>query len=401
LIKWRIEVIAESTYLEGPTGAGITGDFMVSVKVSETYDLSTQVNKMGIVGIHTPVGTLVERMWSGLVRQYGKFRYKSCNVAMACASMLPADPLQVGVEAGSIAPQDMFNPILYKAVSNATMDTFLQFIQGQANFLTGSSSGTSVNRGSIIGLNDPNFKSNASTPAPVDQFSMYYGLLSDPKGWKKAMPQQGLVMSNLKPLVYNVVSNYGLNMAGGPGVTGAPKDDVKSNQYFGAYWNDATSPVDEEFIVSYPNETSGSTTQAGLPSVTQFRGRSQPMPFVNTKFFPSGVNNSDGSMITETESTNKDATLQSNVGRVPPVYVGLIVLPPAKLNQLYYRIKVTWTIEFAELQSNLAVSNWQGIAKFGNLSYATDYATQSASMASLEGMVDTDGASIEKIMEGA
>ncbi len=376
---------------------------MVSVKVSETYDLSTQVNKMGIVGIHTPVGTLVERMWSGLVRQYGKFRYKSCNVAMACASMLPADPLQVGVDAGSIAPQDMFNPILYKAVSNASMDTFLQFIQGQASFLTGSSSGRSVNRGSIIGINDPSFTEDSSNvPAPeIDQFAMYYGLLSDPSGWKKAMPQQGLVMSNLKPLVYNVVSNYGLNMAGGPGVTGAPKEDVESNQFFGSYWSAGDTAVDEGFHVQYPTNRSGSAMLANSPDIAQFRGKSQPMPFVNTKFFPSGTGNSDGSMITETESTNKDSTLQSNVGRVPPVYVGLIVLPPAKLNQLYYRIKVTWTIEFAELQSNLAVSNWHGIAKFGSLSYATDYASQSASMASLEGMVDTDGATVEKIMEGA
>ena len=28
---------------------------MVFVKVSETYDLSTKIGKMGIVGIHTPV----------------------------------------------------------------------------------------------------------------------------------------------------------------------------------------------------------------------------------------------------------------------------------------------------------------------------------------------------------
>lgn len=376
---------------------------MVSVKVSETYDLSTQVNKMGIVGIHTPVGTLVERMWSGLVRQYGKFRFKSCDVAMACASMLPADPLQVGVESGSIAPQDMFNPILYKAVSNASMDTFLQFIQGQASVLTSSASGKSVNRGSIIGVNDPSFKQDSSNvPTPdIDQFAMYYGLLSDPNGWKKAMPQQGLVMSNLKPLVYNVVSSYGLNLAGGPGVTGAPKESTDDAQFLGNYWTNATDSTVEGYHMQYPADISGSTTLLSSPQISQFRGKSQPMPFVNTKFFPSGTGNSDGSMITETESTNKDATLQSNVGRVPPAYVGLIVLPPAKLNQLYYRIKVTWTIEFAGLHSNLAVANWQGMAKFGNLSYATDYAAQSANMASLEGMVDTDGASIEKIMEGA
>lgn len=373
---------------------------MVSVKVSETYDLSTKVNKIGIVGIHTPVGTLVERMWSGLVRQYGKFRFKSCDVAMACASMLPADPLQIGVEAGAIAPQDMFNPILYKAVSNDTMDTFLQYIQGHA-FATGSAVGDSINHGSLVGDNDNAFLGVDGTTV-IDQFSMYYGLLSDPKGWRKAMPQQGLVMRNLKPLVYNVVNAYGLNQASGGGVTGAPKDGVGDSQYIGGLYTTGTGAgTPNDIGINYPGESSKDYGLLAGQVVGNFRGRALPMPFVNTKFFPSGPNNSDGSVLTETESTNKDVALQSNVGRVPPAYVGLIVLPPAKLNQLYYRIKVTWTIEFVGLMSNLAVANWQGMAKFGNLSYSTDYAAQSTAMEQTESMLDTNGAELEKIMEGA
>ena len=393
---------------EGLTAEGTTeGDHLVSVRVSETYDLSTQVGKMGIVGIHTPIGTLVERMWSGLVRQYGKFRFKSCDVAMACASMLPADPLQIGVEAGAIAPQDMFNPILYKAVSNDTMNTFLQYIQGQALFNTGSSSGKIVNFGSVVGVNDSDFKTNGQTSTSIDQFQMYYGLLSDPSGWRKAMPQSGLVMRGLRPLVYNVVSSYGLNEASGVGVTGAPKNDPKNNQFLGdTRYTNAGAPTTRVGTngsdAQLPDAVSGGQiVYQDNPAFGSFKGRSQPMPWINTKFWPSAVGNSDGSVITETESTNKDATLQSNVGRVPPAYVGLIVLPPAKLNQLYYRIKVTWTIEFSELQSNLAVSNWQGIAKFGALSYATDYATQSKTMDAIAGMVDTSDADVEKIMEGA
>ncbi|APG55824.1 cap [Macaca mulatta feces associated virus 4] len=390
---------------EGLTAEGtIEGDRVVSVRVSETYDLSTQVGKMGIVGIHTPIGTLVERMWSGLVRQYGKFRFKSCDVAMACASMLPADPLQIGVEAGAIAPQDMFNPILYKAVSNDTMNTFLQYIQGQAIFNTGSTSGNIVNFGSVIGVNDSDFKTPGDAPTSIDQFQMYYGLLSDPSGWRKAMPQSGLVMRGLRPLVYNIVSSYGLNEASGAGVTGAPKNDLKSNQLLGnaRYTTAGARAPTNGSDAQLPDVVSGGqNVYQDNPVFGSFKGRSQPMPWINTKFWPSAVGNSDGSMITETESTNKDATLQSNVGRVPPAYVGLIVLPPAKLNQLYYRIKVTWTIEFSELQSNLAVSNWQGIAKFGALSYATDYASQSKAMNSIAGMVDTSDADVEKIMEGA
>ena len=65
----------------------------VFVKVSETYDLSTKTNKMGMLGIHTPDGKLVYSMWRGLFENFRKMRFVSCDVAMACASMLPADPL--------------------------------------------------------------------------------------------------------------------------------------------------------------------------------------------------------------------------------------------------------------------------------------------------------------------
>ena len=43
---------------------------MVTVRISETYDLSTKVGKMGIVGIHTPTGSLIDKLWPGLVLQY-------------------------------------------------------------------------------------------------------------------------------------------------------------------------------------------------------------------------------------------------------------------------------------------------------------------------------------------
>nr|WCR62170.1 MAG: capsid protein [Smacoviridae sp.] len=375
---------------------------MVTVKVSETYDLSTKVGKMGIVGIHTPIGTLVERMWSGLVRQYDKFRFVSCDVAMACASMLPADPLQVGVEAGAIAPQDMFNPILYKAVSNDSMNTFLQFIQG-CGFRTGNSDGMNINKDSIVGVNSAVFKSSSDSDATeVDQMQMYYGLLSDPKGWRKSMPQQGLSMRGLKPLVYNVVNAYGLNQAGGPLITGAPSDNMYGLGFVGGDLGtlNTADPNDPGF--NFPTSFAGSNPVYDRQGVGEYRGRALPMPFVNTKFYPTTDTYGNGSVVTETESVNKDSQLQCNVGRVPPAYVGLIILPPAVLNQLYYRIKVTWTVEFKGLMSNLAVSNWNGVAKFGALSYSTDYAIASSSLAEqTTAMVDTAGSDIDKIMEGA
>ena len=189
---------------------------MVTVRVSETYDLSTKVNKMGIVGIHTPTGSLIDKMWPGLVLQHKKMRFVKCDVAMACASMLPADPLQVGVEAGAIAPQDMFNPILYKAVSNDSMSNILAYLMGAGG--EPALDFPNVDKGSIVDINNTLFTSSPGATGELsptyDQFKMYYGLLADSNGWKKAMPQAGLTMRGLYPLVYQVIHPYGINNRG-------------------------------------------------------------------------------------------------------------------------------------------------------------------------------------------
>ncbi|QXG20261.1 capsid protein [Smacoviridae sp.] len=342
---------------------------MVSVRVSETYDLSTKVGKMGFVGIHTPTGALIDKLWSGLVLQYKKFRFVKCDVAMACASMLPADPLQIGVEAGEIAPQDMFNPILYRAVSNDTMNTFLSFIQ---NCATTSGVLASVNKGSVIDVNDADFKSATNTS--LDQFQMYYGLLSS-EGWRKAMPQSGLVMNGLYPLVYQTLSQYGINQfSEGVQITG------QLNQV-------PVSSVDS----GVPSSLDGGTVQAIKSAM--LRGPSVRMPSINTMYFD------EGGM--PDVVPNSRAYVHSNTGEVPPAYVGLIVLPPAKLSQLYYRLKVTWTIEFTGLRPLTDIGSWGSTYAIGGEAYGTDYAEQSTAMTSKTAMVDTSGSDIVKIMEGA
>ncbi len=329
---------------------------MVFVRVSETYDLSTKVNKLGIVGIHTPKYDIITRNWKGLMMNYGKFRFASCDVTLACASILPADPLQVGVEAGSIAPQDMFNPILYKAVSNDSMNTFLQFLYGQE--LSTASSVAALNKGSIIDVHDTPF---TQSDKEINQFSMYYGLLSNSDGWKKAMPQAGLQMRGLYPLVFQRLSNVGY--------TGQSVGDTAS-----------VPSVADNLNVTHNNYA------------RSIRGHACKMPFVPTTYFvaPGTAGNVDGSAISHT----------MDPVNIPSCYVGLIILPPAKLNQLYYRLKVTWTVEFSELRSVLDIANWSALALAGDTAYGTDYVAQSASMASTLDMVDTQGAEIEKVMEG-
>lgn len=356
---------------------------MVTVRVSETYDLSTKVGKMAMVGIHTPTGSLIDRLWGGLVLQYKKFRFVKADVSMACASMLPADPLQIGVEAGAIAPQDMFNPILYSAVSNDSMSRILGFVMGEASGLPGSNS-TRVNQGSIVDINDAVFKSTADSPTDVDQFNMYYGLLSNPHGFKKAMPQAGLQMKGLYPIVYQMLSSFGYNQpqtVPDPWSADAGNGALDGQNYFG---------LGDE--MNLPNNGGNFSV---IPDAPHFRGRSCRMPAVDTTFYT----NKAGEGV---KFVPKDDSVfvNSNTGRVPPAYVGLIILPPAKLNQLYYRLKVTWTIEFMGLRSMSELKNWDALSYIGEVGYATDYAEQSANMSSVESMVDTSNADMSKVMEG-
>ena len=366
------------------------------VKVSETYDLSTKVNKMGFLGIHTPDGRLVHDHYKGLFENFKKYRFVSCDVAMACASMLPADPLQIGVEAGDIAPQDMFNPILYKACSNDSMSTLLnRLYAGQV----GASSNV-IAKNSVVADNSPDFGYDADNY--VDQFAMYYGLLSDTSGWKKAMPQQGLTMSNLRPLTFGILATQGQ-----PSYVGDFGDGA-SRVYF------PSLGVDGNNIVT-----------SGFNAIGRYmRGPTSPMPAMDTYVMvrDQSVGASSGSeqvqepAVTSTYPEKDGVThegpealqnvVMPNIS-APDCFVGAIVLPPAKLNRLYYRLKVTWTIEFSGIRSLTDLTSWYGLALAGVNSYGSDYETQSAiiaktaSQSAKMGMVDTADADITKVMEGS
>lgn len=350
---------------------------MVKVRISETYDLSTKVGKMGFVGIHTPTGNLSTKLWGGFFAQFKKVRFAKCDVAMACASMLPADPLQIGVSAGDIAPQDMFNPILYKAVSNDSMNNLQKWIAGQTQ---GSLSSTT--RGDSVDATN-----NQALGGSLPQEQIYYSLLSNPRGWKKAMPQSGLVMNGLRPLVYQMISNYGAN-ASSPSLPSSLREN---------WWNGMND-------VQIPNTTASSPDYVS-PQI--MRGPPMPMPAFDTTSFSSPTNRQlYGAMVNGMFASSIAGSTENYVTDVsnttpPPCYVGVIVLPPAKLNQLYYRLKVTWTLEFSGMRSLDDIMTWSGMVSVGSESYHTDYATQSANMASLTGMVDTDNADIVKVMEGA
>ncbi|BBE29377.1 capsid protein [Papio cynocephalus associated smacovirus] len=359
---------------------------MVIVKVSETYDLSTVPNKIGLIGIHTPDAPLISRNYPGLLMQCKKMRFVSCDVKMACASILPADPLQVGVEAGDIAPQDLFNPILYKAMGNVGMSQLELRLQGLDR--TANDRPVSLEGCSLI-------ESQANAlPDDVDNWQVYYALLSNRHGWKTAMPQQGLVMKNLYPIVHHKLYQFGDN----------------------GYETDTNNEWRDESFINIPNGTDATASTGQRTVVQEIRnrfmiGKSERMPAFNTTCIVpemnedvedtvqavavSGINRAPGiSGYMPNDSFNG----QTSMPLIPRIYVGAVIMPPAKLNRLYYRCTVSWLIEFSEIRPISEVMDWQALARFGQTVYFTDYVQASTQMANSTAIVDTTGMDIEKVM---
>lgn len=305
---------------------------MTQVRITETYDLSTEVDQLGIIGIHTPSSVPINDLYPGLVINNRKIRLVGCDVTIACASMLPADPLQIGTEAGSIAPQDMFNPILYTAVSNDRFNTIQNRIMA----------GTNVSDYGSVGKADLLLD---------DDFAVYYALLADSDGWKKAMPQSGLSMTGLYPIVYEVLSPQAA-----PGVVNR---------------NGITSGV-----ATLDDLNTTETVQVNL-----FRGNSKRMPAIPLHLYP-----------------GDDAVADGSGNWFPTTYVACIVMPPAKLHKLYYRMAVTWTYEFIDVIPVTEYATGTFLENFGSHAYASDYASQSSKMDTKTDTVDVKGASITKIM---
>lgn len=294
----------------------------VTVKLTEVYDLSTQTDTLGLIGIKTPSSSYISSKYSGLWKNFKYVRVNSCNVSIACASHLPADPLQIGQEAGKVAPQDMFNPILYGAVSNESWDYLVSRIYSTTSPFT-------TRQGGVRHAFDayPSLNSTAS-------WNIYYSLLADEK-FKKAMVQSGLSMTNLRPLVYAILS------------TTAISSDLMGDV------QPTPDSMGEQMTVS----ASGSPTElSSLPlspnnGNTIFKGHPQPMPRVPT--LPIGG---------------------TSIGGIPSAYVGIIIIPPASINLTYFRLVCTWYVTFEVLRSDGQI-DVTGANNYGALSHYQSFAT--------------------------
>lgn len=334
---------------------------MVFVKVRETYDLHTVQNKMTVIGIHTPRPGIIQRNFPGLLMQCRAYRPVSADVRVACASVLPLDPRGVGTTEDDVAPEDVFNPILYKAMSNLGMSQ----LEARINALTGvqPTAGTDVYGDSAVVDVD-------SLTEQADEFPIYYGLLSQSGVWRHANPQAGLEMKGLKPLVYELVYNIHDQMAPGTG----------------AYPADAPS---------YPGADGAvQTTGMGLQSI---RGKGKPMPFINCTAYTASSN--AGSY----EKPGFDAPNNAELA-VPYILCmcGCIIIPPSRRHELFYRMVVEWTIEFSSIRPLGEITTWNGLYTIGNATHFQNYnysETKKAVTGDDESMLESDATMVSANVE--
>lgn len=324
----------------------------VYVKMRETYDLSTKENSLGVIGIHTPRGSPLSLQYDGLFKNFKFMRFLKCDVKIACASLMPLDPLQVGLEAGEVNPQDIFNPILYTAVSN---DYF-----GRIQSLIYSMSYNEAKGPSAEWDDDVVANYNANTDNPqVSALDVYYGLLATDQ-FSTAMPQQGLAMRGLVPMCHKVAFDKG--------VSGR------------ATFSDAGLNV----TIANPIERGNGYEEVGM-----YTTGITPMPRI-----PTMVARSGSPQASQQTPTN---IYQNNVS-YNPVYCGMIIMPPAVLQKLYFRMTVTWTIEFSEFRPLPDMRGFELWAQLGQQTHISDYGTQSATMTTTAAMVDVQDMGLEPIM---
>ncbi len=311
----------------------------VTAKYQEIYDLGTQAGKTTILGIHTPDDGNVYNMLSGFFDQFRKYRYKGCSVSMVPAAQLPADPLQVSFEAGSLTcdPRDLLNPILFHGCHGEELNEILDSVYYK---------GTS-----------PSSVRELQVNTQVSEAS-YYAALSDPS-FRKFGIQQGAKVS-LKPMVHPLAVTqpiehsdskyYYAYASGGTTITGS----VDGNDSGDFTAQTQTSDYDTNSIINVRDLVELQVSGAGIPSgkvyvsptKTIFSNGLRPLSWLPTwHFVPYAGSNID------VAGRVSDVSIETT--RLPLLYMGLFILPPSYTQEMYFRLIITHYFEFKDFSTCL------------------------------------------------
>lgn len=288
----------------------------INATYQEIYDLATAPDKVTIIGIRTPSGSVPHKMLEGLWKQFKAVKYNGADFVMRATARQPLDPLQIGTSAGTqMDMRDVQNPILFRGCHGESLGSIL-------NDLMGATSHTFT--GDSLDIDEKSL-------SDVENF--YYQCLTD-MSWKKSMPENGFAFNGLRPLVYGMASNYQLNhnqpdvftigataYIQNPG--GAVAEfDPNSRQYRSA---DAGLQI----------SSAGTGTLDG-PNKRWFTNDLQPLGWIDTENRVGG---------TPTDPF-PDAI-------IPRCYMGILMLPPAYSSGVrqFFRVVITHYFTFKDFRS--------------------------------------------------
>lgn len=341
---------------------------MVVVSISEVYDLSTVKDKMTMIGIHTPKKELIQKTYPGLCMNSKYFRIVKTDVVLTAVSgTVAVTPDMVGADATQIAPEDLLNPILYKAVSNDSWNTLEYRLAGLREQTL-----LSTNYASVPLVGNQAFAENDDVTGLNDEFGVYYSLLSNRDGFKIAPIQHGLEMRGLVPLVFEQYYDVGVN---------------------------SSTPL------TYPVEVENNQDAQVLNNVSyrSMRGRAHPMPRINTTYLTSvsGTTGQPGQDVSNGMGDGTPRNVQAQMPNLVPLMLGCIIMPPCRKTKLFFRMTVRTFISFEEVRPIQEVTSFSQMdTNYSSLVYHSDYNTQSSKMDATTDMVDVQNAEIQKVMEG-
>lgn len=302
---------------------------------TETYDLNTAIGELSMLAIHTPQAQAVKKMFKGLFENYSKYKILGCNLRMVCASQQALDPSQIGLEAGQVDPRDVLNPILFKACTGESINKLVDTIYtGRVNDVDT----TTENARSISQV----------TSSRTEAVNSYYQMMAD-DSWRKSHPQSGLTVMGLRPFVHKVVTTQPFKWVGTEPSTSTPEGTpaIAGNQNIGTSSSTA-------YGFGSPGEGLAGSTNYANPSVFISNGVTE-MPWLETTVTRSV-------RMVKTGLTSTDTELGKwTINHIPRVYMGCIILPPAILQRLFFRMQITWHIMFKDFRPAYEIGPVDGI----------------------------------------
>lgn len=319
---------------------------------TEVIDLQTVADQQSIIGIHTPIGLSPYARLRGFFQQFRKFKYNGIkSLVMIPAAQLPVDPLGLTGVVGTtdqMDPRDSLNPILFHGCHGENLTAVLDEIYGYVSAPVPATGGVNSPTGNNVAPSADEFRHSSSL-----DMSEYYSKLTD-SSWRKFGIQQGVKLSNMRPLVWQVAQN----MPTLPSF--APTDFTNHAQYqHRGVINDmqVNTPTGDLFYTAISEP--GSISEPAVP-----RQYSEIVPnFVDGEL---GARSSYKQQFTnrmttlgwlptsyDNGQTTGGATVTQSI--LPRLFMGVLVLPPAYNVEQYFRMVITHSFSFKEFTSSLSL----------------------------------------------